>query len=391
MQPPLQMLSAWIERDRICLTADDLDRLDGAFRDFLLRERVLVRAENADHVACDACHEHHVEQVCRLPGTGTARFRIYCPHAGWTEVPPHRLQQWRVDRSMVAGMLSRLIGTANAPETVVARRLWWLGTLESGGGNCNVYFAIHQKAVELSTLGRATVAKRGRSILIVPRIAESPQEGFVATVALGEAFRWDGTTLVLQEDRLRAALPVEGGEDAVFRREGETYRISYAGHSFTLRQSVGLDYLAELLCRPRQPMPAVTLLATRAGVEAGAMKGSSGKVLDSQARREYEARGRELMCELEDARACNDMGRIEACQEELDKLARELAKATGLGGRDREKRDADKVRKSVSVAVKRAVQNISKHNKELGRHFEASLTYGSELCYSPEREVNWCF
>jgi hypothetical protein len=81
--------------------------------------------------------------------------------------------------------------------------------------------------------------------------------------------------------------------------------------------------------------------------------GSSGDVLDDQAREEYGRRYSELQEELCEARKNNDLGQIEKLEGEMEQLTSELASATGLGGRSRQKADIEKVRKSVREAINR--------------------------------------
>ncbi len=67
----------------------------------------------------------------------------------------------------------------------------------------------------------------------------------------------------------------------------------------------------------------------------------------------------------------------------------EIARATGLGGRRREKTDADRVRKNVSMAITRAIDSISDEHPVLGRHLRNSISPGLTFRYDPERDPNW--
>ena len=73
----------------------------------------------------------------------------------------------------------------------------------------------------------------------------------------------------------------------------------------------------------------------------------------------------------------------------LDQLAAELARATGLGGRGRERTDADKVRKSVSMAVWRDVERIGQQHAALGQHLTLGVNSGLVFRYTPDRERSW--
>ena len=70
-------------------------------------------------------------------------------------------------------------------------------------------------------------------------------------------------------------------------------------------------------------------------------------------------------------------------------LTNELASATGLGGRSRQKSDFEKVRKNVSMAVTRAIDSIRDEHLVLGRHLRNSISPGLTFRYDPERDPNW--
>jgi hypothetical protein len=63
--------------------------------------------------------------------------------------------------------------------------------------------------------------------------------------------------------------------------------------------------------------------------------GDAGSVLDAQAVQSYRARLLELRSELEQAQGFADVGRSEHAQREIELLTEELARAVGLGGRER--------------------------------------------------------
>jgi hypothetical protein len=97
----------------------------------------------------------------------------------------------------------------------------------------------------------------------------------------------------------------------------------------------------------------------------------------------------ELQSDLHRAAEDNDIGRVEKLESEMEHLASELASAIGLGGRARQKSDIERVRKSVSMAVSRAITAIGGRHKSLGRHLTVSIMSGLTFRYAPEREVKW--
>jgi hypothetical protein len=175
----------------------------------------------------------------------------------------------------------------------------------------------------------------------------------------------------------------------VFRRNGEYWRLTFDGRTVDMKDSVGLAYICRLLNEPNRDIPAVSLLAARAGIDPRAASGSSGKLLEEADREKYGRLYRESSEELEDAKKNNDLGRIAKLQTQMDGLASELARATGLGGRSREKTDADKVRKSVSMAVSRDIERIAGKHAALGRHLQIAISSGYTFRYAPEQPIDW--
>jgi len=73
----------------------------------------------------------------------------------------------------------------------------------------------------------------------------------------------------------------------------------------------------------------------------------------------------------------------------MEPLTNQLASATGLGGRSRAKFDAERVRKSVSMAVSRDIKKIAKRHEALGRHLDTAIDSGLTFRYAPDREIDW--
>lgn len=175
----------------------------------------------------------------------------------------------------------------------------------------------------------------------------------------------------------------------VFRRKGKIWTLRFEGEVVHMKDSVGLAYIARLLREPDRDIPAISLLAARAGIDPLAASGSAGEILDGEARAKYQRRYSDLREELAEAVANRDLGRSERAQREMEQLATELARATGLGGRNRWQSDKERVRKSVSMAVARDIKNIEKLHKPLGRHLGASISSGRVFRYAPPTPIDW--
>ena len=73
----------------------------------------------------------------------------------------------------------------------------------------------------------------------------------------------------------------------------------------------------------------------------------------------------------------------------MEQLTNELANATGLGGRSRQKTDIEKVRKSVREAISRDMPRIGKKHEALGNHLTTFIDTGLTCRYIPEPLVEW--
>jgi class 3 adenylate cyclase/tetratricopeptide (TPR) repeat protein len=193
-------------------------------------------------------------------------------------------------------------------------------------------------------------------------------------------------------DRISASgRPVQAAASAAsFYREGEFWTIAFADKTFRLRDVKGLRYLAFLLGSPGREAHVLELVHAAEGVSPsrGRMSASQAEpVLDAQAKEAYRRRLEELGEDLQEARDWGDPERIAGIEEEIDALTEELARATGLGGRDREVASpAERARVSVTKAIKAAIKTIERHSHELGTHLRASIQTGRFCSYAPPGE-----
>ena len=134
--------------------------------------------------------------------------------------------------------------------------------------------------------------------------------------------------------------------EALFRREGEFWTIAFAGRTCRLRDIKGLRYLAFLLADAGHDVHALELASAAAGleprsarrtIEPGLRSATTGldAPLDARAKDAYRRRLEELDEDLRQAREWSDPERAARIEHEIDVLTGELARAVGLGGRDR--------------------------------------------------------
>jgi pimeloyl-ACP methyl ester carboxylesterase/class 3 adenylate cyclase len=186
----------------------------------------------------------------------------------------------------------------------------------------------------------------------------------------------------------------------LFRLEGEYWTVAFGGKVVRMRDAKGLGYLARLLRHPHREFHVLDLLvggAPRSGDTArkdglASAAADAGVVLDDAAKRAYRERIAELEVEIEEAQRWNDLERSARAEGELDALTRELARAVGLGGRDRRAAsDSERARVSVTKAVRSAVRRLEDQHPELGRHLSLAVRTGTFCTYDPDPRllVSW--
>ncbi len=187
----------------------------------------------------------------------------------------------------------------------------------------------------------------------------------------------------------------------VFIREGEFWTLSYEGETVRMKDSKGLRYIADLLGSPREGIHVMELVVANEGLDAsrrhrgeavGLSKdlGASAGGLDPKARAAYRSRLEELREHVEEAESWNDTERAARAREEMDFLAGELARAIGLGGRDRKTGSpSERMRVNVSRAISAAVKRIEVTHSSLAAHLAASVKTGTFCSYEPSGPVAW--
>jgi hypothetical protein len=247
----------------------------------------------------------------------------------------------------------------------------------------------------------------------------APYEAAVARVGLADALRAGGSearaVLELQAartvlDRIEAtssagaAAPAERHDRVeerradrnIFHREGEYWSVVFEGRTVRVRDVKGMRYLARMLASPGRELHVLDLVAAEtanvAQVESAQAAGLShtglgdaGEILDEQAKNAYRRRLAEIEDDIEEAHALGDTERAAQADTERDFLAQELARAVGLGGRDRRAGSAsERARVGVTRAVRNAIARIAEHNPPLGEHLNRAIRTGTYCAYLPD-------
>jgi hypothetical protein len=239
----------------------------------------------------------------------------------------------------------------------------------------------------------------------------APYEGALARMALAEAHRAGGSEHRADLERRAARTILDGIEAApsvvrtthvdrhdapdeqaatfnIFRREGDYWTVAFDGRTVHVRDLKGVRYLARLLADPGREFHVIDLVAAETGSgghpERAAL-GHAGEMLDGRAKDAYRRRLAEIEDDIENARAMGDTERAAQADAERDFLVRELARAFGLGDRDRRAASAsERARAGVTRAIRQAITRIADNHRQLGQHLDHTIHTGTYCAYRPD-------
>jgi hypothetical protein len=205
---------------------------------------------------------------------------------------------------------------------------------------------------------------------------------------------------------LRAPAPVAsaaetGGPVTTLRRIGDVWMIDTGdGERLHISDGRGVRLLALLLERPGQEIHSLELVAAvdRMAPPAGpagsggqeiagrfGLQRGTGPALDAAAKAAYRARVTELTEEITEAGRRGATERAAAARKERDQITRELGRAVGIGGRDRESGShAERARVNVTRAVRAAIKRVGGYDPALGAELAAAVRTGAFCAYEPD-------
>ncbi len=381
LRPYLRREMGWplSELGRIRLRKGDID---GAEEALLAAHRVgwdpqpglaLVRLAQGDPAAAAAAKLDALDRPSRVPS------KELPPDTDLLRAP---LLEAQVEIEIAAGDLDRARRAADELERIAAR--------------------FHSTA-----LGAGATLARGRVRLAEGQAAEAerccseaarlwsqigaPYEAALARMVLAEALQAGGSEdqSVIERHAARAILerievaPSARTDTNVFRREGDYWSVVFEGRTVRVRDLKGMRYLAQLLAHPGRDFHVLDLVAAETGQQTAL--GDAGELLDERAKLAYRRRLTEIDDDIEQARALGDAEREAQADAERDFLVRELARAVGLGGRDRRAASAsERARSGVTRAVRQGIARIGEHHPELGKHLDGTVRTGTYCAYVPD-------
>ncbi len=177
-----------------------------------------------------------------------------------------------------------------------------------------------------------------------------------------------------------------------FVQRGRCWAVRFdGGEPITLLSGKGVAYLRLLLSQPHTPVSAARLASHVARRAEEYALGTAGEALDPEALSAYRVRCTELAADIAQARKDHDEAAQDRAEAELAALTEEIRRATGLGGKVRAEADeADRVRKAVGAAIRRAVDDIRDYDRALADHLQRPrLSCGRSPCYRPDDNRTW--
>jgi hypothetical protein len=178
---------------------------------------------------------------------------------------------------------------------------------------------------------------------------------------------------------------------AVLHRDGAWWTASCGDTHVRLRDTKGLRYVAALVASPGVERHALDLVDLVEGVSVSGdgvdrrRLGDAGEALDARSRAAYRQRVAELRDDVDDALAAGDDERAARLQGELDALVAELARAFGLGGRDRRAASAvERARLNVTRALRAALAKLSEALPAAGAVLDRRVRTGTYCAYEPQ-------
>jgi tetratricopeptide (TPR) repeat protein len=381
LRPYLRREMGWplSELGRIRLRKGDIE---GAEQALLAAHRVgwepqpglaLVRLAQGDAHAAAAAIRDALDRPSRVPS------KELPPDTDLQRAP---LLESQVEIEIAAGDLGRARAAADDLERVAAR--FQSKALVAGA-------ALARGRVWLAE-GRAAEAQRccSEAARLWNEIG-APYEAAVARVVLAQALRAGGSEEQAGLERQAARTILDRIEVAasattdtnLFRREGDYWSVVFEGRTVRVRDLKGMRYLAQLLAHPGREFHVLDLVAAETGQQLAL--GDAGEMLDERAKTAYRRRLVEIEEDIEQARALGDASQEAQADAERDFLVRELARAVGLGGRDRRAASAsERARSGVTRAVRQGIARIGEHHPQLGEHLNRAVHTGTYCAYAPD-------
>src|SRR6266851_4767317 len=143
----------------------------------------------------------------------------------------------------------------------------------------------------------------------------------------------------------------------------------------------------------RNVKTAVATVFQNASLPEQAIFRNAGEMLDDIAKVAYRRRLSELREELVEAKEVGNVRRAEKAEQEIDALTSELARAVGLGGRNRRAASASERARQSTKTIKAVLDRIAQSDATLGDLFSRCIKTGNFCSYQPDPDfpIAWEF
>jgi hypothetical protein len=274
-------------------------------------------------------------------------------------------------------------------ESPISRLLAYLAGVTGNWDECE---RLHQRALRaVAAVGRRSMVarmhfelgdlfiragrevKRARAMLAQAR-SLAADVGLPELVALID--RRHPTIAAVETTESKSASP---GSFSIIA-EGEYFAIATTRGTLRFKVSRGMQYLARLVERPEVAIHVFELTGSSDHVD----RGDAGELLDASAFRAYRERLEALRESTAEAEARGDIDGAERAREEMETIARELARASGRGGRARRAESSvDRARSAVQRRIKDAIQRIAEQDSDLGAWLQRTVRTGNYCSFRP--------
>jgi hypothetical protein len=215
--------------------------------------------------------------------------------------------------------------------------------------------------------------------------------GFVWNT-LSDLLLLDGQKLAATQSlgRVTSSAGAVPKSENLFRREHDTWLLSFAGKTARLHHVIGLTYLAEALRSAGREIEALVLTGGQTE-NLPVDIGPGIEMATDKSIREARKLLKERQVALVELKS-NDWAKRGQLEEEIGKIKIYLGQSTNIRGHARKAGgQTEKARKAVGGAISTAMKKIRQLHPELAQHLTDSVHTGNAVVYLPKTAIDWDF
>lgn len=372
----------------IHVTWHDVEAWEADTLEWLELLGLIREVSSAEMATCIECLDLHIERVHyrRLAG-GELLALLPCPANGLVRLDPVSLRRWQIDLPAFAATVARSSLMGNWPREVMHQRCWQLSARD-GGPTFLARGALWPDSPRVFA-GALTFPRNSR-LLHLSALSPSFKLANGDWYPLSQVF--DAVELRLDFDSMD-----DSGDPAFeLRRTGRFWVLRFEKGTASVPDRKGFSYLRILLAAPSRAFSALELASAYSGpgsstqfvAEKEGLSVADGygdeEVIDDEYRKQLQDHISQLNAKK------NARGLSADEDKELNDLRQHLRAGTDLGGRSRRTpREGEKARVSVTNAISRALDEVSKVLPDMEKHLRIHITTGAAFCYEGDGVVSW--